>query len=262
VQQVLAEKPALYGKLALAAAQVISSRLRNANARLTGRAAGYLSGELRMEHDLLGERPLSADLYYGIQTLRATENFPITGIPISQYPHLIEALAAVKEAAAMANAELGLLDARVADAIVGACREIRAGPAARAVRVDVIQGGAGTSTNMNANEVIANRALELLGSPQGRVRAAAPQQPREPVAVHQRRLPTRSRSPRTRSVDATRPRCTRCARPSRQGQGVRDVLKMGRTQLQDAVPMTLGQEFNAFGVTMLEEVDRLREAGR
>src|SRR5919112_2252922 len=151
----------------MAAAHIISSRLRYANARLSGRGLGYLSGELRREHDLLGERALSVDLYYGVQTLRAIENFPITGIPISQYGHLVGALAAVKEGAALANHELGLLPHDVADAIVRACREIRAGALHEHFVVDVIQGGAGTSTNMNANEGIANRALELLGHAKG-----------------------------------------------------------------------------------------------
>ncbi|MFU0242733.1 lyase family protein, partial [Streptomyces scabiei] len=121
----------------------------------------------RSEHDLLGDRDVPADAYWGVHTLRATENFPITGTPISAYPHLIDALAAVKEAAARANEELGLLAPEKAAAIVEACREIRDGKLHDQFVVDVIQGGAGTSTNMNANEVIANRALELLGHARG-----------------------------------------------------------------------------------------------
>src|SRR5688572_31978205 len=111
------------------------------------------SGPTRREKDLLGERDVPAASYFGIQTLRAVENFPITGIPIAQYPHLIDAIAAVKEAAALANLELGLLEPETADAIVRACRQIRAGHLHNQFVVDVIQGGAGTSTNMNANEV-------------------------------------------------------------------------------------------------------------
>ncbi|CAM5275318.1 Aspartate ammonia-lyase OS=Streptomyces aurantiogriseus OX=66870 GN=aspA PE=3 SV=1 [Streptomyces aurantiogriseus] len=121
----------------------------------------------RSEHDLLGDRDVPAEAYWGIHTLRATENFPITGTPISAYPYLIEALAAVKEAAALANEELGLLEPGKAAAIVEACQEIRAGKLHDQFVVDVIQGGAGTSTNMNANEVVANRALELLGHLRG-----------------------------------------------------------------------------------------------
>ncbi|MEV5957530.1 lyase family protein [Streptomyces sp. NPDC051987] len=121
----------------------------------------------RSEHDLLGDRDVPAEAYWGIHTLRARENFAITGTPIAACPHLIDALAGVKEAAALANEELGLLDPRKAAAIVGACREIREGKLHDQFVVDVIQGGAGTSTNMNANEVVANRALELLGHARG-----------------------------------------------------------------------------------------------
>jgi aspartate ammonia-lyase len=121
----------------------------------------------RREHDLLGDRDVPAEAYYGVHTLRAVENFPISGTPISIYPDLIAALASIKLAAARSNAELGLLDATRADAIVAAAEEIRAGRLHGEFVVDVIQGGAGTSTNMNANEVIANRALELLGRAKG-----------------------------------------------------------------------------------------------
>src|SRR5690606_35648893 len=119
------------------------------------------------ERDLLGEREVPAHAYYGIHTLRAVENFPITGIPISFYPELIYSLACVKQAAALANRDLDLLDDETANAIVRACQEIRSGKLHDQFVVDSIQGGAGTSTNMNANEVIANRALELLGRPRG-----------------------------------------------------------------------------------------------
>src|SRR5262249_35902627 len=122
---------------------------------------------VRHEHDLLGERAVPADAYYGVHTLRALENFPITGTPISIYPDLVVALACVKQAAARANNELKLLDDAKAHAIIAACEEVRAGALLDEFVVDVIQGGAGTSTNMNANEVIANRALELIGRRKG-----------------------------------------------------------------------------------------------
>jgi aspartate ammonia-lyase len=122
----------------------------------------------RLEHDLLGECEVPADRYFGIQTLRATENFAITGIPISHYPRLIKSLAYIKKAAALTNRELGLLDPILAEAICRACDEIVSGSLLEEFVVDVIQGVAGTSTNMNANEVIANRALELLGHEKGR----------------------------------------------------------------------------------------------
>ena len=121
----------------------------------------------RLEHDLLGERAVPADAYYGIHTLRALENFPITGTPISIYPEFVNALAGVKQAAALTNYELRLLDKTKTDAIVRACEDIRAGKLHDQFVVDVIQGGAGTSTNMNANEVIANRGLELMGRARG-----------------------------------------------------------------------------------------------
>src|SRR4030088_2204076 len=122
---------------------------------------------MRREHDLLGDRDVPAAAYYGVHTLRAVENFPISGTPISIYPDLIAALASIKLAAAKSNCELGLLDETRANAIVAAAEEIRAGKLHEEFVVDVIQGGAGTSTNMNANEVIANRALEHLGRRRG-----------------------------------------------------------------------------------------------
>jgi len=121
----------------------------------------------RLEHDLLGEHEVPADRYFGIQTLRAIENFDITGIPLSHYLRLIISLAYIKKAAALTNQELGLLDPQLAEAIARACDELLAGNLLDEFVVDVIQGGAGTSTNMNANEVIANRALELLGHEKG-----------------------------------------------------------------------------------------------
>src|SRR5215208_5563336 len=126
-----------------------------------------MSQPVRIEHDLLGDRAVPADVYYGIHTLRALENFPISGTPISIYPDLVVALACVKQAAAIANAELGLLDQERAMAIRLACEEIREGRLHEEFVVDVIQGGAGTSSNMNANEVICNRALEKLGAAKG-----------------------------------------------------------------------------------------------
>src|SRR5215469_5145529 len=121
----------------------------------------------RIEHDLLGQRRVPANAYYGVHTLRAVENFPISGVAISTYPDLINGLAAVKKAAALANHSLGLLDDKRTRAIVAACNEIRNGGLHDQFVVDVIQGGAGTSTNMNANEVIANRALEIMGHLRG-----------------------------------------------------------------------------------------------
>src|SRR5690606_28601599 len=155
--------PQLYAALVARAARAISQRLRHVDATVSGRGQTVALGGMRTrtEHDLLGERELPDDALYGVQTLRALENFPITGVAVREFPALVEAVAAVKEAAALANAELGLLQPETADAIVRASREIRTGRHHEHFLVDMIQGGAGTSTNMNANEVIANRALEL-----------------------------------------------------------------------------------------------------
>ena len=257
------EAPELYAKLLSGAAQVIASRLHSGAIHLVGRGETYLSGKLRRERDLLGEREVPDVRYFGIQTLRAVENFAITGIPLAQYPHLLKALAAVKEAAAQTNTELGLLDPQVCDAIARACREIRAGNLHGEFVVDVIQGGAGTSTNMNANEVIANRALELMGRSKG-----------EYAVIHPNNHVNLSQS--TNDVYPTAVRIASIWALSELEQALadlrdaflvkadefRDIVKMGRTQLQDAVPMTLGQEFRAFGITLGEDVDRLREAGR
>ncbi|MER5505425.1 lyase family protein, partial [Streptomyces sp. NPDC002766] len=215
----------------------------------------------RSEHDLLGDRDVPADAYWGVHTLRATENFPITGTPISAYPHLIDALAAVKEAAALANEELGLLAPEKAAAIVGACREIRGGKLHDQFVVDVIQGGAGTSTNMNANEVVANRALELLGHEKGQYGFL---HPNEDVNLGQSTNDVYPTAVKIATVFAVRGllRAMSVLQDSfaRKAVEFRDVLKMGRTQLQDAVPMTLGQEFSAYAVMIDEDRNRLDEA--
>jgi aspartate ammonia-lyase len=215
----------------------------------------------RSEHDLLGDRDVPAEAYWGIHSLRATENFPITGTSISAYPHLIEALAAVKEAAARANEELGLLEPEKAMAIVAACREIRAGKLHDQFVVDVIQGGAGTSTNMNANEVVANRALELLGRAKGDYQYL---HPNEDVNLGQSTNDVYPTAVKVATVFAVRELLKAMAvlqdAFAAKAFEFRDVLKMGRTQLQDAVPMTLGQEFSAYAVMLDEDRSRLAEA--
>jgi aspartate ammonia-lyase len=217
----------------------------------------------RPEHDLLGEREVPREAYWGIHTLRALENFPITGTPISIYPDLIAALACVKQAAAKANESLGLLDETRTKAIVRACEEIRSGELHGEFVVDVIQGGAGTSTNMNANEVIANRGLELLGYERGDY-------------VHLHPLDHVNLSQSTNDVYPTAVNLGlqfAIGRLLEAMEGLREafeskahefaeLLKIGRTQLQDAVPMTLGQEFSGHAVTLAEDQERLREAAR
>ena len=220
-----------------------------------------MTAPIRTEHDLLGDRAVPAHAYYGVHTLRALENFPITGTPISIYPDLVMALACVKQAAAIANSELGLIDERRAHAIRLACEEVREGKLFDEFVVDVIQGGAGTSSNMNANEVICNRALELLGHKKGEYQHLHPldhvnlsQSTNDvyPTAVKlalqfgiQRLL--QDMALLRKAFDAKAKEFT-------------EVLKVGRTQLQDAVPMTLGQEFSTYAVMLGEDEQRLAEA--
>ena len=263
LRRILDERPALYAGLLARAARVISQRLRSADATLVGRGRtiGFAGTRTRMEHDLLGEREVSDDALYGIQTLRALENFPITGVALREFPSLIDALAAVKEAAAMANTELGLLEPKLSELIVRACREIRAGRHHEHFLVDMVQGGAGTSTNMNANEVIANRALELMGKRRGDYAALHPNNHVNLSQSTNDVYPTAVKLALHASIDHLRHAMAELAQAFlAKGQEFAPFLKMGRTQLQDAVPMTLGQEFRAFGVTINEDVERLREA--
>ncbi|MEU8584838.1 aspartate ammonia-lyase [Streptomyces abikoensis] len=215
----------------------------------------------RSEHDLLGDRDVPAHAYYGVHTLRAVENFPITGTPIAAYPDLVTALAAVKQAAAQANRDLGLLPGDKADAIVRACEEIRAGRLHDHFVVDVIQGGAGTSTNMNANEVIANRALEHLGHAKGDYRRLHPLEDVNAGQSTNDVYPTAVRISLQLAADGLLEamEVLRLAFAAK-AEEFADVLKMGRTQLQDAVPMTLGQEFAAYAVMLAEDRARLEEA--
>ncbi len=220
-----------------------------------------MTPETRLEHDLLGERAVPAGAYWGIHTLRALENFPITGKSVGSYRELVRALALVKQAAALANLELETLDQRRADAIVAACRRIAAGELHGEFVVDVIQGGAGTSTNMNANEVIANAALEHLGLPKGDYGEL---HPIEHVNLSQSTNDVYPTAVRVAVCFALEHLLGAMARLRQafeaKAEEFRDVLKMGRTQLQDAVPMTLGQEFSTYCVMLGEDEQRLREA--
>jgi aspartate ammonia-lyase len=220
-----------------------------------------MAQRFRVEHDLIGDRQVPAEAYYGVHTLRALENFPITGTSISIYPDLVIAIACVKQAAALTNRDLGLLDTERTEAIVHACEEIRQGALLEQFVVDVIQGGAGTSTNMNANEVVANRALEMLGARKGEY---ARLHPLDHVNLSQ-------------STNDVYPTAVKLAlqfgirRLLNEMSSLRKefelkalefakVLKIGRTQLQDAVPMTLGQEFSTYAVMLGEDESRLAEA--
>jgi aspartate ammonia-lyase len=215
----------------------------------------------RLEHDLLGEREVPDEQYYGIQTLRAVENFNITGISISHYPRLVHSLAYIKKAAALTNLELGLLPAQIAQAIAAACDDILRGELLSEFIVDVIQGGAGTSTNMNANEVIANRALEHLGFPKGRYDVLHPLNHVNLSQSTNDVYPTALRLTLSMKLDGLVVEMQALQKALvAKGDEFSDVIKMGRTQLQDAVPMTLGQEFEAWSVTVGEDIARVREA--
>ncbi|HBI81460.1 MAG TPA: aspartate ammonia-lyase [Bacteroidales bacterium] len=252
--------PAIAFKVLTNITRVMQRRMRYANNRMINPASQYESGVTRLEHDLLGEREVPAEYYYGVQTLRALENFNITGVILNFYPDLIDALAMVKQAAAEANAELGLLDLKIKDAIVSACIEITNGKFHNQFVVDMIQGGAGTSTNMNANEVIANRALEILGYSKGQYQYCHPlnhvnmsQSTNDayPTAVKIALINSNKKLVRVLEtlIESLRSKAAEFAH----------VIKIGRTQLQDAVPMTLGQEFEAYAVTLSEEVERLNQ---
>ncbi|MGH9423825.1 MAG: aspartate ammonia-lyase [Thermoanaerobaculia bacterium] len=217
--------------------------------------------QTRREHDLLGERDVPRDALYGVQTLRAMENFAISGVELREFETLIEAIASVKQAAAEANRELGLLEPVVAQAIIDASEEIRAGQHHEHFRVDMIQGGAGTSTNMNANEVIANRALELLGHERGDYEIVHPNSHVNLSQSTNDVYPTAIKLAMHSSIDNLKTAMGALAGAFLlKGEDFAPHIKMGRTQLQDAVPMTLGQEFAAFAHTILEDVDRLTEA--
>jgi aspartate ammonia-lyase len=217
----------------------------------------------RLEHDLLGDKAIPADAYYGVQTARGLENFHISGVQLRLYPDLIRALAMVKLAAARANFDCGQFERPVLAGIEGACQEIIDGRLHDEFRLDVFQGGAGTSTNMNANEVIANRALELMGhrkgeyrhcDPHDHVNASQSTNDAYPTALHIGMAlgNVRLLSEMNELIDAFRAK----------GREFGTILKMGRTQLQDAVPMTLGQEFKAFGETLAGEVRALQTVQR
>jgi aspartate ammonia-lyase len=215
----------------------------------------------RREHDLLGEREVPSTALFGVHTLRATENFAITGTAINSYPDLIIALAAVKQAAAATNHRLGLLGQKHAEAIIAACSEIRRGLHHEHFVVDVMQGGAGTSTNMNANEVVANRALQLLGHDPGEYEHL---HPLEHVNLSQSTndvYPTALKVALHGSVRRLQEAMGKLSDEfASKASEFAEQLKMGRTQLQDAVPMTLGQEFATFAVMLEEDRALLTEA--
>ena len=217
-----------------------------------------LSGKTRREHDLLGELDIPVEYYFGVQTMRAVDNFHISRVRLNFFPEFIKALADVKQGAALANRDLGLLDPTIADAIVRACCELREGKFDDHFVVDMVQGGAGTSTNMNANEVIANRANELLGHQKGEYQYCHPNNHVNLSQSTNDAYPTATRIALVRSIEKLVAALRELIGAFHaKGEQFAHVIKMGRTQLQDAVPMTLGQEFEAYAATLTEEIARL-----
>jgi aspartate ammonia-lyase len=262
IDEIFSRSPDAARKMLSQVARVMTYRLTYASYGHLGAAVpAMLGGRQRLEHDLLGERQVPVDAYYGIQTLRGVENYDITGIPLAHYPQFIRALAMVKKAAAKANHKLGDLDKDIAAAIGAACDEIIAGNLHNQFVVDMIQGGAGTSTNMNANEVIANRALEILGSSRGEYEVIHPNNHVNLSQSTNDVYPTAIRLAIVLSHEPLTKAMSELAYELKQKSvEFSDVIKMGRTQLQDAVPMTLGQEFDAFRVTVKEDIQRIRNA--
>ncbi|HET7734791.1 MAG TPA: aspartate ammonia-lyase [Nocardioidaceae bacterium] len=215
----------------------------------------------RVERDFLGDQWIPHGAYWGVHTARARQNFAITGIAVGRHRALIRALGSVKLAAARTNRFLGLLDAPRADAIERACQDVRSGLLDDQFVTDIVQGGAGTSTNMNANEVIANRALEILGLPAGSYDEIDPLDHVNRSQSTNDVYPTAVKIALQEALDALaaslRELASTCLRKAGE---FRDVPKVGRTQLQDAVPMTVGQEFAAWAATIAEEQSRIRDS--
>jgi len=258
IDSIFDKSPTAARRVLSAVAHTVAYRLKTANFSSTGGVVFNERAATRMEHDLLGDREVPGDAYYGVQTLRAMENFKITGSVVGDYPNFVRARAMVKKACAIANNKLGYLEDDITQAICAASDELIDGALHHHFQVDMIQGGAGTSTNMNANEVIANRALELMGHKKGDYKII---NPNNHVNLAQ-------------STNDAYPTAIKVALLLSYGEAVTaleklsvafkdksvefaDMIKMGRTQLQDAVPMTLGQEFHAFASTITSDVGRL-----
>ncbi|MBN2689149.1 MAG: aspartate ammonia-lyase [Gammaproteobacteria bacterium] len=218
--------------------------------------------QYRTEHDSLGKMKVPAKAYYGIQTARAIQNFKITGNKMSCRPKMVRALAAIKWAAAKTNHELGILEDDIAQAIMQAAEEVYKGKFYKEFPVDMIQGGAGTSANMNANEVICNRALEIIGKEKGQYRYIHPNNHLNLSQSTNDVYPTAGKIALVWMTEDLIPSIEALCEAFRaKAEEFKDVIKMGRTQLQDAVPMTLGQEFAAFASILAEDIVRLREVG-
>ncbi|MCK0515210.1 aspartate ammonia-lyase [Anaerobiospirillum sp. NML120448] len=216
---------------------------------------------MRIEHDFIGELEIADDVFYGVQTFRAKQNFDITGEHLKDYPAFIYGYAKVKKACALTNCELSLLDKEKCDFICKACDEILTGKYNDQFVVDMLQGGAGTSTNMNSNEVIANIGLTLMGHNKGEYKYL---HPNDHVNLSQSTNDSYPTAIKIAIYDYVGElfEAIKVLRDSfaKKAEEFKDVIKMGRTQLQDAVPMTVGQEFHAFATMLDEDLVRLEEA--
>ena len=224
------------------------------NEKMNGNSRAY-----RRENDSIGCKEVPEDVYYGVQSLRAAENFRITGLYM--HPEIINSLAYIKKAAAITNCEVGILDKKLADAIVKACDEIIQGNLHEYFIVDPIQGGAGTSLNMNANEVIANRAIELLGGKKGDYSIVNPNDHVNCGQSTNDVIPTAGKMTSLRLLENAQKELRRLyAALCQKAEEFDSILKMGRTQMQDAVPIRLGQEFKAYSVAIMRDINRMEKA--
>lgn len=259
IEKIGDEYPILNSKLLLFVARTLSRRLYESNNYTRGVIdPSFFSGDTRVEHDLLGNRNVPEDVLYGVQTLRAMENFSITKIPIKLYPKMIKALAYLKKASAMANYDLKLLEKDKKRAIVQACDEIILGQHLEHFVVDMIQGGAGTSTNMNVNEVIANRGLELMGHKRGEYQYLHPNADVNMAQSTNDVYPSGIKLGIILSYKKLKKAMIDLSMLFlKKAEEFQDIIKMGRTQLQDAVPMTLGQEFKVWGHMIEDSIQDL-----
>ena len=215
--------------------------------------------DYRVEKDSIGTKDVPEGVYYGVQSLRAAENFHITGL--AMHPEIINSLAYIKKAAAITNCEVGIIDKKIANAIVKACDEILEGKFHKDFIVDPIQGGAGTSLNMNANEVIANRAIELLGGQKGDYSIVNPNDHVNCSQSTNDVIPTAGKMTSLRLLKNLKKELRRLYEAlSKKADEFDHVIKMGRTQMQDAVPIRLGQEFKAYSVAVMRDINRMDKA--
>ncbi|MDH5656368.1 MAG: aspartate ammonia-lyase [Spirochaetia bacterium] len=261
IQKIKEKETRIYTDMILSMSRLLARRLSAANRGDRGILGEYVSGDTRREHDLLGERDVPRNSLWGVQTLRALENFNISGVKLDMFPEMIESLSIIKEACAIVNNRNKKLDDTTCGAIIQAAREVRNGRWHSHFPVDMIQGGAGTSTNMNANEVIANRALDILGHPMGSYDIIHPN-------IHV------NMSQSTNDVYPSAIKLTLLVMCGEllteikllvdsfesKAEQFKNIIKMGRTQLQDAVPMTLGQEFAAWAGIIQAGGERIHSA--